>query len=110
MTICHETNDKAVLAFCDTPWPNSGRGNVVMPADFWKLREVTLSYDVPREFMGGFGFRSGMIYFTGRNLWRSLDTWSMEAEANYSTNDLSNQDYFITPVPKQFTLGVRLGF
>ncbi|MFO8174912.1 MAG: TonB-dependent receptor [Longimicrobiales bacterium] len=110
MSICHETKDKAVLAFCETPWPNSGRGNVVMPADFWKLREVTLSYDIPREFMGGFGFRSGMLYFTGRNLWRSLDTWSMEAEANYSTSDLSNQDYFITPIPKQFTFGVRLGF
>jgi hypothetical protein len=34
----------------------------------------------------------------------------MEAEANYSTRDLSNQDYFITPVPRQFTFGVRLGF
>ena len=110
MTICHETKDKAILAYCETPWPAGGRGNVVQPADFWKLREVTLSYDIPTDFMGGFGFRSGVAYFTGRNLWRSIDTWAMEAEANYSTNDLSNQDYFITPVPRQFTFGVRLGF
>lgn len=111
MTICHETTDKAIQAFCENPWPNSGRGNVVMPADYWKLREVTLSYDVPREFAGKIGFPSGMmIYFTGRNLWRSIDTWSMEAEANYSTQDLSNQDYFITPIPKQFTFGARVRF
>lgn len=110
MTICHETSDPAILAFCESPWPAGGRGNIVMPADFWKLRELTLSYDVPEEFVGKAGFRSGMVYFTGRNLWRSIDTWAMEAEANYSTNDLSNQDYFITPVPRTFTFGVRLGF
>lgn len=110
LKICHETTDKAILAFCESPWPTGGRGNVVMPADFWKLREITLSYDVPAEFLGNFGFDSGMLYFTGRNLWRSIDTWAMEAEANYSTNDLSNQDYFITPIPRQFTFGLRLGF
>ena len=110
LKICHETNDKAILAFCETPWPTGGRGNVVMPADFWKLREVTLSYDVPTQFVENLGFRNGMIYLTGRNLWRSIDTWAMEAEANYSDLDLSNQDYFITPVPRQFTFGIRLGF
>ncbi len=110
MSICHQTKNKAILAFCETPWPTGGRGNVVMPTDYWKLREVTLSYDIPRDFMEGFGFRSGMLYLTGRNLWRSIDTWGMEAEANYSTRDLSNQDYFITPIPRQFTFGLRFGF
>ncbi|GMV04974.1 MAG: SusC/RagA family TonB-linked outer membrane protein [Gemmatimonadota bacterium] len=110
LSVCHQTDDPAILAFCETPWPAGGRGNVVMPADFWKLRELTLSYDIPAGFVGKAGFRTGMVYFTGRNLWRSIDTWAMEAEANYSTNDLSNQDYFITPVPRTFTLGLRLGF
>ena len=110
LKICHETSDKAILAFCETPWPTGGRGNVVMPADYWKLRELTLSYDMPADLVDRFGFRNGMLYLTGRNLWRSIDTWAMEAEANYSTNDLSNQDYFITPTPRQFTLGMRLGF
>jgi TonB-dependent SusC/RagA subfamily outer membrane receptor len=110
LKICHETDDLAILAFCDTPWPAGGRGNVVMPADFWKLRELTLSFDIPSEFVEGVGFNTGMLYFTGRNLWRSIDTWAMEAEANYSDRDLSNQDYFITPTPRQFTFGLRLGF
>jgi hypothetical protein len=34
----------------------------------------------------------------------------MEAEANYSQNDLSMQDYFITPIPRQVTFGVDVGF
>jgi TonB-dependent SusC/RagA subfamily outer membrane receptor len=113
LKICHETSDKAILAFCETPWPTGGRGNVVMPADYWKLRELTLSYDIPEDWLGDFGFRSGLVYFTGRNLWRSIDTWAMEAEANaFSLTrwDLSNQDYFITPIPRQFTFGLRLGF
>jgi hypothetical protein len=113
LKICQETSDKAILAFCETPWPTGGRGNVVMPADFWKLRELTLSYDIPADLLGNLGFQNGLLYLTGRNLWRSIDTWSTEAEASPFTTtewELTNQDYFVTPIPRHFTLGVRLGF
>lgn len=109
---CHENQDVVVQAMCDDPWPQGPRGNVVMPADYWKLREVTLSYRMPSGLLGdlGVGLRSARVFLTGRNLWRSQETLSMEAEANYSQRDLSMQDYFITPIPRQVTVGVDVGF
>ncbi len=112
---CHEGSelydDPAIQAFCDNPWPYGGRGNVVIPATYTKLRELTLSYDIPAEMMGNFGFRNGTVYLTGRNLWRDQDVRLLESEANYATGrDLSAQEYFISPIPRQFVFGLRLGF
>jgi outer membrane cobalamin receptor len=109
---CQAPTDGVTQAICDNPWPKGGRGNVVRPADYWKLREITLTYALPSELVGRFGMRDTKVYFSGRNLWRSLkDPMLMEAESNYASGrDLSQQDYFNTPIPRQFVMGVRLGF
>jgi outer membrane receptor protein involved in Fe transport len=109
---CQDPGDAVTQAMCDEPWPASGRGNVVRPADYWKLREVTLTYSIPPALFGGAGLRDTRVYVSGRNLWRSFkDEMLMEAESNYATGrDLSQQDYFNTPIPRQFLVGVRLGF
>lgn len=108
---CHGNPEPALQAFCENPWPSGGRGNVVMPTDFWKLREVSLSYDVPTDLSQLFRLSNATVYASGRNLWRHLETLSLEAEADYDTGDqLSNQEYFITPIPRQFVFGVRVGF
>lgn len=40
-----------------------------MAGDYWKLREVALSYDLPASFMSRFGFiQSATITAQGRNL------------------------------------------
>ncbi len=100
--------------YCETPWGRGGpRGNVVIPAAYWKLREVTLSYDMPAEWVNMFGFQNGTAYLSGRNVWRSQSSLIMEAEANYdsgSSTGLEAQEYFISPIPRQFVFGVRLGF
>lgn len=110
-SFCHTTDDPALLAFCENPWPSGGRGNVVMPADFWKLREISVTYDVPPNIAQLFRLNDTQVYVTGRNIWRSIETLSMEAEADYDTEDqLSNQEYFITPIPRQFVFGLRVSF
>jgi TonB-dependent SusC/RagA subfamily outer membrane receptor len=108
---CQAPTDPVVAAQCATPWPKGGRGNVVRPADYWKLREVSVSYTVPNSLVSGVGFRNAEVYVSGRNLWRKQDFMLLEAEANYATDrDLSMQEYFNTPVPRQFLAGIRLGF
>lgn len=108
---CLSPSDPALQAFCDDPWPSGGRGNTVMPADYWKLREITVSYDLPGRFVSPLGFSNAVVYLSARNLWRHQETLAMEAEANYDTqDDLAMQDYFVTPTPQQFVAGVRIGF
>ncbi|HEU5207941.1 MAG TPA: TonB-dependent receptor [Longimicrobiales bacterium] len=110
---CHDSGaDELTQAICESPWPESGRGNVVRPADYWKLREVTVSYNLPQSMFAGLGLESARVFLSGRNIWRHVkDHMLMEPEANYSTgSDLSQQDYFNTPIPRTLIFGINVGF
>lgn len=110
---CHDSSaDEVTQAMCAEPWPASGRGNVVRPADYWKLREVTVSYSLPSSLFQQVGFNSARVFVSGRNLWRHVkDHMLMEPEANYDTgSDLSQQDYFNTPIPRTLIFGINVGF
>ena len=45
----------------------------IQPADFIKLREVSLSYTLPTEWAGKAGADRATITLTGRNLWYTTD-------------------------------------
>jgi TonB-dependent starch-binding outer membrane protein SusC len=86
-------------------------GEYVVPADFWKLREVSLGYRLPREWTQRVGFASGMLTVAGRNLWRSMATPSLEPEANLnSQSTLERHAYFDTPIPQRVILGITLEY
>lgn len=108
-------NDPVMQEYIKRPWGRGGpRGNVVVPADYWRLREVAVSYRVPESFLSRFvgqHVRSVMVYASGRNLWRWFKFPMLEVESAYNTpNDLSQQEYFGTPVPRQIVFGLRIGF
>ena len=89
----------------------------VFRADYWRLRELTLSYNVPSRFAQAVGMRNAQVYFTGRNLWRWLKSegFIMDAELNYqqasgTVGEYATQEFFIQPNPQQFIFGLRVGF
>jgi hypothetical protein len=74
----------------------------VQPAGFVKLREVTLSYDLPTHFVDqiGFGHLSGLrVSLSGYNLWMSFKYNGLDPEvSNFgSQNFVRAQD--VTPYP-----------
>ena len=86
-------------------------GEFVVPADFWKLREVTLAYELPVSLPQRFGASYMRLSLAGRNLWRWMETPSLESEANLdSESTLQNHTYFDTPVPQQVVAGVTIRF
>lgn len=88
------------------PW-----GNRVLKADFWRLREVTVSYSIPSAWIRGFGLTSASVYFSGRNLWFTHDALTMDTESNYLTgNEYAQQDFFVLPQLYQYYFGIRVGF
>jgi TonB-dependent SusC/RagA subfamily outer membrane receptor len=88
------------------PW-----GNRILKADFWRLREATVSYTIPSSWIHDFGLTNASIYFTGRNLWYSSDALTMDTETNYNTfNEYTQQDFFVAPLTRQYYLGIRVGF
>jgi TonB-dependent starch-binding outer membrane protein SusC len=93
---------------------NLVQGDFVFPADFWKLREVSLAYRVPQQFSDRVGANGLTVTLAGRNLWRQQEYMGLEAESMYR-NDLSdsairNHVFFDTPLPRQVILGASVQF
>ncbi|WP_158607370.1 TonB-dependent receptor domain-containing protein [Rhodohalobacter sp. SW132] len=90
------------------------QGDFVFPSDFWKLRELSVTYRVPSDLVSRAGLRNAALTFSGRNLWRSQEYEGLEAEANYrgdlSDSAIRKQIFFDTPIPRQFIVGINIGF
>lgn len=111
-------------------WPYEGRGNTLkldywtpqnptnsMPANrfdsnphgaglyqdasFIRLKDVTLSYDVPGDWANRFGLQSFRIYLNAKNLWTSSEWTGLDPE-------LGNQ--YNVPLEKVFTVGTTVSF
>jgi TonB-linked SusC/RagA family outer membrane protein len=87
--------------------------NQVEPAGFVKLREVTLSYRVPRPLLRRIGVDDATAFVTGRNLrvWSDFSLGDPEGDVYGGTN--AGGQYFRQfnePQTRSFLLGVRSVF
>jgi TonB-dependent starch-binding outer membrane protein SusC len=106
-------NDGAIQLTCSR---SSGltHGDFAFPADFWRLREVTLTYRMPDSWMAPVGVESATISLAGRNLLRWTDYPGLDPEGMYR-NDLSDSalrahNFFDTPLPRQIVFGISAQF
>lgn len=87
--------------------------NQIEPGHFVKLREVTLSYDLPREWIGNIGVDAATLYVTGRNLkiWSDFSMGDPEADI-YGGSSAAGQFFRQFPAPQTqgLTMGVRAAF
>ena len=89
------------------------------PADFMKLRDLSLSYDLPRAFVERFGVQRGALQLAGHNvaiLW-TKGYGGLDPEVNFSgTNgptsywNLSRIDLWSLPNTRRFTVSLDLAF
>lgn len=64
--------------------------NYVTSADFWKLREISIAYDLPKKFLGNYGVIKGVrVSLQGRNLfmWMAKDNYYTDPEYSDGGND-----------------------
>lgn len=74
-------------------------------ASFMRLKNLTVSYDLPKRWMQKTGFMEGCrVFFTGRNLWTVTKYQGYDPEID-SNVQLGNY-----PNTKQFTFGLELKF
>jgi TonB-dependent SusC/RagA subfamily outer membrane receptor len=89
-------------------------GDFAMPIDFWKLREMSLSYRTPDAWPERLGLSSLTLTLAGRNLWRSTEYLGLEPEGMYrgdlSDSAVRSQTFFDTPIPRRITIGVQAQF
>lgn len=82
-------------------------------ADFVKLREVSLSYDLPRSVVGSIrGLNSARVSITGRNLFMWAPYSGLDPEvANFGSNAIRNNlDIGPYPPSRSVFFNVALGF
>ena len=82
------------------------------PADFWKLREVSLTYTLPPDLASRISAESASITLTGRNLATWTDYSGMDPEINSagSGDNFGISEFLTQPPVRYFTLRVNLGF
>lgn len=95
--------------------PNTSRFSLMEPGDFFKLREVSLRYELPESFKSSFGLINASIFATGRNLyiWSKTDLLDPEMSGVNSGGQniqLGGAQSITLPAPRQFRLGVTLTF
>ncbi len=97
-------------ALCDPNFTTYGMWT--KPADFFKLRHVTVSYRLPRRFLPP-GLRSMRIEFKGRNLLKITDYPGIDPEA-FEDGSRSfaafRQEYYNLPPTRSFTVTLKAEF
>ncbi|MDE2805996.1 MAG: SusC/RagA family TonB-linked outer membrane protein [Gemmatimonadota bacterium] len=85
----------------------------IEPGGFIKLRQVTLSYDIPRTMLGRIGVDRATVYATGRNLgvWSDFSMGDPEADISGGFNSAwQYYRHFPAPQTRGYTFGVRTSF
>ena len=116
-TLAHRCRDNAgdpvIQAVCSRSSALT-HGDFAFPADFWRLREVSLSYRMPDSWLASVGVQSATLSLAGRNLLRWTDYPGLDPEGMYR-NDLSDSalrahNFFDTPLPRQIVFGISAQF
>jgi len=84
-------------------------------ATVFRLREVTLAYQFPKNLLGKTPFGSATVSLTGRNLWYSAPNFPEHTNFDPETNQFGNSntqgiEWSATPTTKRYAVSVRLTF
>jgi hypothetical protein len=86
----------------------------VEDASFLKLREVTLSFEVPESMVARYtrGVRRADVSFSGRNLWTHTNYTGMDPEVSNFGNQAVGRNIDVAPFPpsRSFWFSLSLGF
>ncbi len=99
------------VGFWANTW-NTAESNYVNSADFWKIREVSLGYTVPKKLMNGF-IKAASMQISGRNLFTKKakeNVWSDPEFSNTIGNAVGTTDINQTPPSKFVQFSINLTF
>ena len=76
---------------------------------FFKLRSISLTYDLPKRL--SLGWNSASISLAGRNLFTATNYDGTDPEVSDETDDrFGRRDYYVFPTSRSFLLTARVGF
>ena len=97
-----------------TGWLAGVTGNYIEDGSYLKMREITLSVNLPQSFLAGFwrGARSARLSFSGRNLLNFFSYSGHDPEVSNFGNQNIARNIDVAPFPpsRSFWFSVSLGF
>jgi hypothetical protein len=97
--------------FAPTATVNEVRDGFVQPADFVKLREVSFSYTLPRNYANYLKATDAIITLSGRNLQTWTDYEGFDPELlSAATSNFGRQDFLTIAPPRTYSLRLNLTF
>ena len=83
----------------------------IQKGDFVKLRELSFTYDLPKELVGRTGASAGTFMLSGRNLKIWSDYEGADPEVNsYGGRSFVRVDAYAAPMMRRLTAGFNLTF
>lgn len=74
---------------------------------YMRIKNVSLSYSIPGEFLV---FKNAQFYVSGSNLFTVTKYLGYDPEFSFSSaHVMQGIDYGLTPQPRQFVVGIKLG-
>ena len=84
--------------------------NNIQDGSWIRLREVALSYALPKSILSSTPFKSATVSVVGRNLWLETPYEGIDPETNLTgASNGFGLDYFNNPNTKGYTFKLRLG-
>ena len=77
-----------------------------MPTDYLRVKNLSLGFNVPENYLTKLGFNKARIYFSASNLltWKSKDLY---VDPEMPVDGLCT---FETPALRTYTFGIEIGF
>jgi hypothetical protein len=83
----------------------------IEPADFIKLREVSISTTIPQRFIARTGAAQAQFVLSGRNLALWSDYSGLDPEVNsYGGRNFVRVDAYANPMARRFSAALNLTF
>lgn len=101
---------EARLFFNNGAQPSS---RFIYDGSFVRLRNVTLSYNLPRNYINKLHMTNARIFVTGQNLaiFTKYKGWDPEVNADDIVSNIAQgYDFYTAPQPRTLTFGVNIGF
>ena len=70
-------------------------------ANFWRIKDIMLSYSLPKKALGKIGLSNAKVYVTGKNLFTFTKYTGMDPELD---------EQRAKPLQREFIIGVNLTF
>jgi TonB-linked SusC/RagA family outer membrane protein len=92
--------------------PNNYTDNLLEDGSYLRLRSLTLSYILPRAFVGNYGFSNARVYVTGTNLFTATDYTGFNPDVSSQGTGNANRgvDIGAYPLARTITAGLSVTY